>query len=144
ITFAITTGYNTPSSHPFVAYLAGKIQRTENWTTYSPFLSVYFSLTFFIPYSQDCLNLIIALNGFTAIAIPAKHRKNSNGPEFRLCLFGILLWLCSLPVLVYQILLLLLYFNIFVLLYGYPLVIITKSLTPPLLLIFSNPNLRRE
>ncbi|GMT34925.1 hypothetical protein PFISCL1PPCAC_26222, partial [Pristionchus fissidentatus] len=146
-TYLSVTLMTTPSTIPLVAEWAAKIQRTPNsnvWEAYAPYLSIFFSMTFFIPYSQDFLNLVIAINRLTAIAAPAKHGKNSNGIEARLSMFGIMLWICSSPVLFYQ-----LYFAMggsssLVITFGYPLVIMAKSLTPPLLLILANPSTRSE
>ncbi|GMS82823.1 hypothetical protein PENTCL1PPCAC_4998, partial [Pristionchus entomophagus] len=149
LTYIFATLYTTPASAPFIADLAGTIQRTDNstvWMACSRVLSVFFSLTYFLPYSQDCLNFVISLNRFTAIATPTKYRNKSYCADTRLFIFGILLWFCSLPLVTYQV-----YFAIIghdadvdVITLGLPISIMTKSLTPPLHLILTNPNLRAD
>ncbi|KAF8383332.1 hypothetical protein PRIPAC_72474 [Pristionchus pacificus] len=147
LTYVIVILYTSSSSIPFVANVAASIQRIDNspeWLAYSPYLSIFFSSTYFIPYSQDCINLVIAINRFTAIASPAHYRKKSNGSEVKLCMFGIMLWFCSLPAVGFQ-----LYFAMGglhpdVVTYGFSPIIMTKSLTAPVLLILTNANLRAD
>ncbi|GMT34926.1 hypothetical protein PFISCL1PPCAC_26223, partial [Pristionchus fissidentatus] len=77
-TYFVIAVISTPTAIPFITEWVGQIQRTETstaWEAYSPYISISISLTYFFPLSQDCLNLVIAVNRLTAIATPIIHRK---------------------------------------------------------------------